>query len=215
MIRKDYFLRLVEQAAKGIANALLEVEAGDYAEAHEAVSESLRQLLGLGLGSVANLSDEQLLGILQLYHAQDWRERSLMVAALLKTEGDICGQAGRERRQFNHYLKSLHLLLAASETADELPEPIPSVAELVELLAEYVLPAHSYGALLDYYERTNQLAEGEDMLFGWLEEGGETAVAAGIAFFQKLTEKSDAELEAGNLPRVEVEAGLNELLAGV
>ncbi len=213
MIRKDYFLRLVEQAAKGIANALLGAEAGDYTEAHEAVSESLQQLLGLGLGSVANLSDEQLLGILQLHHAQDWRERSLMVAALLKTEGDICGQVGRERMQFNHYLKSLHLLLAASETADELPEPIPSVAELMALLQEYVLPARSYQALLDYYERTNQLAAGEDALFAWLEDdGGESAVAAGIAFFQKSTEKSDAELEAGNLPRAEVEAGLHELL---
>ena len=214
MIRKDYFLRLVEQAARGIANALMSVEARDYAEAHEAVGESLRQLLGLGLGAVANLSDEQLLGILQLHHAQDWRERSLMVATLLKTEGDVCGQEGRERAQFNHYLKSLHLLLAASETADALPEPVPSVADLMALLQEYVLPSHSYEALLAYYERTNQLAAGEDMLFAWLEEdgGGETAVAAGIAFFQRLEAKSDAELEAGNLPRAEVEAGLQELL---
>ncbi|MCB8944674.1 MAG: hypothetical protein H6658_13075 [Ardenticatenaceae bacterium] len=214
MIRKDYFLRLIEQATKGIRYVLMGAAAGDYAEAHEAVGESLRQLLGLGLGSVANLSDEALLGILQLHHAQDWRERSLVVAALLKTEGDVCGQEGRERAQFNHYLKSLHLLLAASETAVDLPEPIPSVAELVGLLQDYVLPAHSYEALLDYYERTNQLAAGEDVLFTWLEEGhgGETAVSAGIAFFQRLTEKSDAELEAGSLPRTEVEAGLTELL---
>ena len=213
MIRKDYFLRLVEQATKGIRYALMGVEAGDYTEAHEAIGESVRQLLGLGLGSVANLSDEELLGILQLYHAQDWRERSVIMAALLKTEGDVCGQEGRERSQFNHYLKSLHLLLAASETADDFPEPVPSVAELVLLLQDYVLPAHSYQMLLDYYERTNQLAEGEDMLFTWLEEGGgETTVTAGIHFFQRLAEKSDAELEAGNLPRAEVEAGLQELL---
>lgn len=214
MIRKDYFLRLIEQAAKGIANALMGVESGDYAEAHEAVGESLRQLLGLGPGAVSNLSDEQLLGILQLHHAQDWRERSLVVAALLKTEGDVCGQEGREKSQFNHYLKALHLLVAASETADDFPEPIPSVAELVALLQDYVLPGHSYHALLDYYERTNQLTEAEDMLFSWLEDGdgGETAVTAGINFFQRLSEKSDVELEAGNLPRAEVEAGLQELL---
>lgn len=214
MIRKDYFLRLIEQAAKGIAHALLGLETGDYAESHEAIGESLRQLVGLGLGSVANLSDEQLLGILQLHHGQDWRERSLVVAALLKSEGDVCEQEEREKAQFNHYLKSLHLLLAASETSDDFPEPIPSVAELVALLQDYVLPKHSYQALLDYYERMNQLAQGEDVLFTWLEEeGGETAVSAGINFFQRLTEKSDDELEAGNLPRDEVEAGLKELLA--
>jgi hypothetical protein len=45
------------------------------------------------------------------------------------------------------------------------------------------------------------------------EGGGETAVSAGLTFYQQLLEKSDAELDAGNLPRAEVEAGLNELLA--
>ena len=213
MIRKDYFLRLIEQATKGIRYAMMGVQAENYEEAHEAVGESLRQLLGLGLPAVANLSDEQLLGILQLHHAQDWRERSLVMAALLKTEGDVCGYEGREKRQFNYYLKALILLLAASETAAEFPEPIPSIAELMEQLNDYVLPNHIYQALLDYYERTNQLTQGEDMLFTWLEEGGgETAVSAGIHFFQQLSEKSDEALEAGNLPRAEVEAGLQELL---
>lgn len=213
MIRKDYFLRLIEQATKGIRYALMGVQAEQYEEAHEAVGETLHQLLGLGLPAIANLSDEQLLGILQLHHGQDWRERSLVIAALLKTEGDICGPEGREKRQFNHYLKALYLLLTASERSDDLPEPIPSVAALVALLQDYVLPAHTYQALLDYYERTNQLAQGEDVLFTWLEDGGEeSAVAAGIAFYQQLLGKSDAELEAGNLPRAEVEAGLNEFL---
>lgn len=214
MIRKDFFLRLIEQATQGIRYALMSVQEENYAEAHEAVGESMRHLLNLGLAAVNNLSDEELLGILQLHHAQDWRERSLVVAALLKTEGDICEHEGRERNQFNHYLKALHLLLAAGDASEEFPEPIPSVTELVVKLNAYVLPAHSYQALLDYYERTNQLAEGEDMLFTWLEEGGgETAVSAGITFYQQLLDKSDTELEAGNLPRAEVEAGLNELLA--
>jgi hypothetical protein len=214
MIRKDYFLRLIEQATQGIRYALLGIREENYGEAHEAVGESLRHLLGLGLPAVANLSDEQLLGILQLHHGQDWRERSLVIAALLKTEGDVCGHEGREKRQFNHYLKALHLLLAASETADDFPEPAPSVAELVAQLEAYVLPTHTYQALLNYYERMNQLAQGEDMLFTWLEEGGgETAVAAGIIFYQQLLGKSDSELESGCLPRTEVEAGLNELIS--
>jgi hypothetical protein len=214
MIRKDYFLRLIEQATKGIRYALMGVQAENYVEAHEAVGESLYHLLNLGLPAIANLSDEQLLGILQLHHAQDWRERSLVIAALLKTEGDISGHEGREKRQFNHYLKALHLLLAASETSGDFPKPVPSVAELVAQLNDYVLPSHSYRALLDYYERTNQLARGEDLLFTWLDEGGgETAVTAGITFYQQLAGKSDTELEDGNLPRAEVEAGLNELIA--
>jgi hypothetical protein len=214
MIRKDYFLRLIEQATKGIRYALMGIQEENYVEAHEAVGESLRHMLNLGMPAVGNLSDEELLGILQLHHAQDWRERGLIVAALLKTEGDICGHEGHEKRQFNHYLKALHLLLAASDASDDFPEPIPSVLELVAQLNDYVLPPHSYQALLDYYERTNQLAGGEDLLFTWLEEGGgETAVSAGLTFYQQLLEKSDAELDAGNLPRAEVEAGLNELLA--
>jgi hypothetical protein len=213
MIRKDYFLRLIEEATKGIRQALLDVQDEDYAEAHAAVANSLRRLINLGLGAVANLTDEQLLGILQLHHAQDWRERSLVVAALLKTEGDICTEEGREKAHFNAYLKALHLLLAASEETADFPDSIPTIAECAEALADYVLPTHTYQALLDYYERTNQLALGEDLLFVWLEEGGnETAVTAGIDYYQRLSEKSDEELAAGNLPRAEIEASLNELL---
>ena len=59
------------------------------------------------------------------------------------------------------------------------------------------------------------LAAAEDILFRLIEFDAEDAAVTqvGIAFYETLRGKSDAELIAGNLPRDEVESGFQEWLA--
>jgi hypothetical protein len=66
---------------------------------------------------------------------------------------------------------------------------------------------------MEHYERTGQFGKAEDALFAILEGGvdGELAVNFGISFYERLLGQSDARLSEGNLPRSEVEAGLQEL----
>jgi hypothetical protein len=213
MIRKDFIMRMIEEMVNAIHHALHLTDERQYDEAREALSEAVGDLVTLKLEAVLGLDSEELISILQLHHNTDWMERAVALAALLKVEGDVAMAEEQPIGQFTAYLKSLQLLLLADNGLSEFPELTPSFAELMAVLDEYVLPANTYQALLDYYEQTNQLALGEDVLFTWLEEyEDETAVAVGINYYQRLQHKSDEELIAGNLPRAEVEAGLQELL---
>src|SRR6185312_7928423 len=111
------------------------------------------------------------------------------------------------------YLKGLHLLLDSLARADafEQPEFVPKVELFVNALDE--MPAQTCAMLMEHYERTGQFAKAEDALYGILDGdvNNDYALNFGIAFYERLLGRRDSELEEGNLPRAEVEAGLQEL----
>ena len=94
-----------------------------------------------------------------------------------------------------------------------MPEYAPSVEDITTGLDAYVLPAPTSLALLRYYERAGAYGRAEDALFEALEAepGNADAIEAGLAFYKRLRQQTDAALVAGNLPRDEVKAGLAEL----
>ncbi|HEV2660598.1 MAG TPA: DUF6483 family protein, partial [Ktedonobacteraceae bacterium] len=66
--------------------------------------------------------------------------------------------------------------------------------------------------LFAYYELSGQYARAEDTLFDLLETGNNREmVESGRAFYTRLLAKSDADLQAGNLARDEVDEGLAQL----
>lgn len=75
------------------------------------------------------------------------------------------------------------------------------------------LPPNVKDQLWRYAEQTGQFAKAEDWLFALLADapGNDDLIRRGIAVYQRLCERSDAELQAGQLPREEVLAGLAEL----
>ncbi len=212
MIRKDYIMRMIEEMVNAIHYALNLTDKQNFSQAHEAIGEALDDLINLDVDAVLDLDSDELITILQLHHNNDWRERTVALSALLKAEGDVADAAGHETRQFRAYLKSLQLYLLAEDASLQFPDLAPSLAGLMVVLNEYVLPSDTYMALLIHYERTNQLAKGEDVLFTWVEEiGGETAVSSGILYLQTLLKKPDIQLERGGLTRAEIEESLHEL----
>jgi hypothetical protein len=114
-----------------------------------------------------------------------------------------------------YYLKGLHLLLntlAAGEVG-EFPDFVPRVELFVGLLGESALPLATRGRLMQHYERAGEFGKAEDRLYSMLESGADQAAVMdfGIAFYERLQRQSDASLDAGNLPRAELDAGLAEL----
>lgn len=96
-----------------------------------------------------------------------------------------------------------------------MPEYAPDVAELTAVLDPFHLPPHLNQLLLRYYQKNSQYDEAENVLFDMVEELPEDAeiINMGITFYQLILKESDAQLEAGKLPREEAEASLAELLA--
>ena len=66
---------------------------------------------------------------------------------------------------------------------------------------------------MQYYEYLGEFGRAEDALFAMLEQepANPALIDFGLAFYERLRRQTDASLEAGNLPRAEVEAGLAEL----
>ena len=145
------------------------------------------------------------------------REKMFFLTTLLKEAGDIADAEGRSEESRACYLKGLHLLLDSLARGDafEQPEFVPKVDLFVEALDE--VPAQTSALLMEHYERTGQFGKAEDALFAILDVGvnQEFALNFGIAFYERLLGHTDSQLDEGNLPRAEVESGLQELRAKV
>ena len=179
--------------------------------------EELQRLVGLGADAVAQLSETELLArLIQGEPTQAVRTKTLLLATWLKEAGELAAAQGRAKESRSYYLKGLHLLLhaLAGSDAGELPEFVPKIESIASSF-DQPLPLESAALLMQHYERTGQFAKAEDALFGMLETepGNGRVVEFGLAFYQRLECQSDAALEAGDLPRSEVEAGLAELQA--
>ena len=109
-------------------------------------------------------------------------------------------------------MKALDLLLTLQlqDSDFELPEFVPKIDLLRDELSDVSLPLQTLAALWRHYERIGAYARAEDALAELLEAEPANAdlVVEAKAFYQRLLRQSDSTLEAGNLPRPEVEAGL-------
>jgi hypothetical protein len=180
------------------------------------VDDEFQKLLGTDVGTVAQLSDTELLArLIRGEPTQAVREKTVIVATLLKEAGDLARVDNRVEQGRTLHLKGLHLLLdvLAQEEPFEYPEFVPRIEGFVAALAETDLPVTTQVRLMQHYERVGDFAKAEDCLFAMLESGPHNAGLAefGIAFYERLQRQTDASLAAGNLPRVELEASLAEL----
>jgi hypothetical protein len=85
--------------------------------------------------------------------------------------------------------------------------------DLMERLDPADLPPITFELLLHHFESVGQYDEAENVLLAHIDADDENpeAVAFGQDFYRRLLLKPDATLEAGGLPRLEVEDGLAQL----
>ncbi|MDQ2887264.1 MAG: DUF6483 family protein [Chloroflexota bacterium] len=214
MINKDYILRMAEKIGRSLAIILGLRKYNQHEEALIYIDDTLLRTVGLTSRFINSISDEMLvttispIGVLNI-------EACLWIAALLKTEGDIYEEdLDKGNESYYRYQKSLYLFLTAV-----LQEHIPTdadlykdIEQLLQKLDDYELPLSLKSKLFAYYELSGQYAKAEDTLFDLLETGNNREmVESGRAFYTRLLAKSDADLQAGNLARDEVNEGLAQL----
>ncbi len=214
MINKDYILRMAEKIGRSLAIILGLRKYNQHEEALIYIDDTLLRTVGLTSRFINSISDEMLvttispLGVLNI-------DACLWIAALLKAEGDIYEEdLDKSNESYYRYQKSLYLFLTAI-----LDEHIPSdadlykdIEQLLQKLDDYELPLPLKSKLFAYYELSGQYAKAEDTLFDLLETGNNREIVeSGRAFYTRLLAKSDADLQAGNLGREEVDEGLEQL----
>ncbi|MCC6607282.1 MAG: hypothetical protein IT327_29005 [Anaerolineae bacterium] len=218
MYRRDYIMRQIEFMVEVMQQLSGLAAEKRYQAAMTVIDESLEELFGLNGTLVTRLFGREPLGQLTFGEEADLSQAKLIAAAaLLQEAGDIQAEQGAEDDSFTAYASALELLLTAllSHDGEPLPEYAPDVVELTAVLAPFHLPPHLNQLLLRYYHKTGQYDEAENVLFDALEETpeDEATIKMGITFYQLILKESDAQLEAGNLPRDEAKASLAELQA--
>lgn len=219
MKKQDYVLDLIEQLKGTIPYILDMVKSGNYAEAHDLIDQVFRELVGVSSKGLVRLTDEDILRELQSDAQVAWEDKAFYLATLLKEDADIYEEQEQEDESIPRYntavLLLIHIALNDPERAGEYKG---SITEISTILEEYELPARTYHMLMRYFELIGDYAKTEDILYEWLDAEPQALTAessnpieAGVAFYERLLQKSDVELALGNLPREEVESALNEL----
>jgi len=214
MIRRDYIIRMIEDFVEALARIRALKGQGQHGEALILTEEEFKRITGIDSQALLKLSETELLARLiesEPLHAV--REKMFFLTTLLKEAGDIAATEERMQESYACYLKGLHLLLGSLARSDALEQPefVPKVELFVNAMDE--MPAQTYAMLMEHYERTGQFAKAEDALFAILEGdvNNDYALNFGISFYERLLGRRDTELVEGNLPRAEVETGLQEL----
>lgn len=216
MIRRDYILRMIEEFTEALARINASKHGQKWDEATGDVDTQFKQLIGINPQAILQMSETEILA--RTVHGEPThlaRDKILMVTTLLKESGDIAQARDRTVEAHGYYLKSLHLLLDTLGRGEifECPEFVPKVQALREALEGLPLPVRTQAMLMQHFERNGGFAKAEDALFAMLEAEPEPngVVEFGVAFYQRLLDRTDAALIAGALPRAEVAEGLRGL----
>jgi hypothetical protein len=212
MIRRDYILNAIEEFAAGLAKILGFTKEAEWQGASVASAQEFQKLIGVNAGKALRLSETELFARLIEGEPTHFAEvKLLMLATLFKANGDVLTGEGRSEEGREHYLKGLDLLLdAMNRTAiGERPDFVPRVEAFLSNLSDAPLPTRTKVALMRHYEQSGDLARAQQALFAIAEAEppGAELLEFGTAFYQRLLDRSDNALAAGNLSRAEAEAG--------
>ena len=152
MTQKDYNPRVAEDVGRALAQIIYHKEIHDYQGALSLIDESFKQTVGAGSGFIHAISEETLLAMLTLLGILDI-EKALIIAKLLKAEGDIYEDQGNTDEAYASYLKSLNLFLEILLRDDNLHDlhVSPEIEDLLGKLEAYELPLTTRRLLFQLY----------------------------------------------------------------
>ena len=157
MVQKDYILRIAEDVGRALAQIIYHKEIQDYQGALSLIDELFKQTVGAGSGFLHAISEETLLAMITLLGVLNV-EKALLIATLLKAEGDIYEDQDNPEAAYESYLKSLNLFLEILLCDDNLHDlqVSPEVEDLLDKLEVYELPLNTRYLLFRYYEQRRE-----------------------------------------------------------
>ncbi|MFC5468625.1 DUF6483 family protein [Cohnella suwonensis] len=207
MFERDYLIRLLAQAGAVLGKAAGLKDLGKPQEALQTIDEFMSRELRLRSRLAMGLTDEDLLSMLSLTGSPN-AESVAIVASCLKQEAELYASLGEEDESVPRFEKSLRLTLHAlrNELEAEGWDARKRAEELIASLDPYETEADTKKALWGWHEEEGRFADAENLLFE-LGEAGALSAEEGQAFYTRLSGMEDAALDAGGLPRDEMEEG--------
>ena len=203
---------MIQQFAKLLAEVLFKIRSGNVEEARLDIQSASQKYLGLGFDFLLGTSNQHLVNIFSIGGRLN-AEKCYIAAQLFFHEAKA-REAKNPEDSYGCYIRALDLLLICIEQLDEAAwnEAISVTGEILQICRNEDFPSDIHKRLLFFYEYRKEYARAEDCLFRLAENGVDDSVKIGKSFYGRLMNKTDQELESGNLPRSEVEEGLSEFI---
>jgi hypothetical protein len=215
VLTEDYIMRMINQALVVLRKILRMKEIPQHQQALQEIDQALEQLLGIKADLIKVLDDESILETLTQNDKLDV-DRLYLVAELLKEEGEILINQGKEDEGYISSIRALnfHLEVALDGSLERFPPPHDKIAELLKRLDAIPLDVDTRYTLFCYYEQEKQYTAAKHTL---LDLGREPELASEVkeemtSFFERLLKKPEAELTEAGLTHVEVKRKLEKLL---
>ncbi|MDQ0115732.1 DUF6483 family protein [Paenibacillus harenae] len=213
MFQRDYFMRMIEQMTEAVGQILQLRRERKQEEALLVLDELLDKKFRLSSKLIRSLSDEDLLRMMTTNGILE-SDQLGAIAILIRQEAELHGELGREDESFMLSIKALRLFLRLSLADAEtvIVNPNEQVVELLEELRPYELPVHTKRLLAAWHEAEGRYDQVENVMHELLDDSALSAADA-ADMYRRLLLLDDERLEAGGLPRHEIEQGLRELHA--
>jgi Family of unknown function (DUF6483) len=158
MPQEDYILRVTEDVGRALAQILYRQEIRNYQGALSLIDELFMQTVGAGSGFIHAASEEMLLAMLTFFDILNI-EKALLIATLLKAEGDIYEDQGDPAAAYESNLKSLNVFLEILLCDDKLHDIriVPEITGLLDKLEAYDLPLYTRRLLAQWYEQRREI----------------------------------------------------------
>ena len=215
VIRQDYLLRMIEQAARMLARLTGLLAEGKTTESIELTDGAAEQWLHLSINRLRALDDEEVIEHLRRQGTlPEFPIRVGVAVGLLRADSLRLSAAGDEATALERKIAALCLLLRAHilGLAPDLPEFTPGPGVFLHELPQAELPDRAAVLLMCYYEHTAEFGRAEDLLYGLRDRsaGASWVHELGEKFYERVLCHTDQELAEGNLPRQEVEESVRE-----
>jgi hypothetical protein len=213
VIERDYIMRMVDMLGKFLARALFLKTSHDFPKAADELATAYKNLLGLDRTVALTLSESQLVTLMG-GDGPITASKCFVLGMLLKEDADLFRVQGDNDHPPILSGRALSLLLTAycAEGKPLHGSHRQSIEDLWTSCDQGLLTTSTRGNMFRFYELTGRFDRAEDLLFTLIELD-KTFLAAGLEFYQRISERTDKELESGNLPRAEVEESMRELRA--
>ena len=213
MLEKDYLMRMIQQLAIVLAKILFNKDISNYDLALEEIDDAFKSLLGWDTDFTTSLTSLELFEKLELIEGKHW-EKCLVAAELINQEAQVYElKRGYSPLITDLYKKAFlfYLQVIENEQNYNTERCFRNLEYIANILLEEDLPVDFKYSLCKYFELSDQFDRAENIYYELLDEKESGAKEKIKDFYTRLLARTDAELEAGNLPRNEILEGQRHL----
>lgn len=176
------------------------------------IDREMRSLVGLDLMTIDTLSFDNIIDLINREREYN-ADRYLALGEILRLRGNLEDSVNN---RITYYIKAVRAYFFVYRDDDALMDKcVEGLDNVVKYISEYELSLSENIILLKGYEMLGEYDKAEDILFYMLKESNKDKkiIKEGEGFYNRLKDKEDILLENGNLPREEVEDGLEQIEA--